>query len=345
MKVHCPITGLSYEVFSEVEDLHASAPHPVLYSACKVLNASFLPTFAAQSLSSENTHLLGMAYLLKLPIVSVPSLESDAHQKLHTFWLTHMEKLAQLATTLEGKELGKHYPRVRVSTDNLANLKHWLEDLDVMWKSRSTPISEAAKKLNSQSHISIQISPTRNTDAQKEIEALILKGLRGSMLTRKETAKFPEVITKWVMNVAPFPTAKLTLLDGKKTTISEHWQHMMELAFSKDGALDLLCENVTPGDLEELLEHCYENIPVEIGTMASLLWKKLEAVKAELEEFKASGTLPTKTAKTPKIPSFKGTNEELLALLIDDEKEVTFTKPATDTGLSLKEKLALKLKK
>jgi len=274
---------------------------------------------------------------------------SDAHETLHSFWLKHMERLARLATTLEGKPAPKRQTQIRVSLDNLSNLAAWIEEIEISWSLRSAPITDAVRKLNSQAWNSVQISPAqaqaRDTERQQEIETLILKGLRGSLLTRKESSKYPETITKWVMNVAPFPTAKIQLPDGRKTTISEHWAHIMELAFSKDGALDLICENINAGDLEELLEHCYDQIPVEIGIMATLLWRKLEEVKTNLETYRNSGVMPANgTPKAPKIPSFKGTSEELLALLIDDAEPVpTAPKTADPSGLTLQQKLALKL--
>ncbi|MNZ58795.1 hypothetical protein D3C78_768110 [compost metagenome] len=347
MKVHCPVSGLSFEVAFPAWG-HATYPHPMLSCSAQTLNQDFLELLFAQQLSSELTHLLGLSYLLKLPLVSLTPMPSDAHQTLHTFWLKYMERLARLATTLEGKPAPKRHTQIRVSLDNLSHLGAWIEELEVSWSLRSAPITDAAKKLNSQAWNSVQLSPSRDTERQQEIDALILKGLRGSLLTRKEASKYPETITKWVMNIAPFPTAKIQLPDGRKTTISEHWAHIMELAFSKDGALDLICENINAGDLEELLEHCYENIPVEIGTFATLLWRKLEEVKTNLESYRANGTMPAGQTKAPKIPSFKGTSEELLALLVDDPAEVTsIPAPKTDdsSGLTLQQKLALKLRK
>lgn len=342
MKVHCPVSGLSFSTDFPHWG-HATYPHPMLSCSAQVLNADYLELFSAQQLSSELTHLLGLAYLLKLPLVSLTPMPSDAHETLHTFWLKHMERLARLATTLEGKPAPKRQTKIRVSLDNLNNLGAWIEEIEVSWSLRSAPITDAVRKLNSQAWNSVQISPARDSDRQQEIEALIMKGLRGSMLTRKEASKYPETITKWVMNVAPFPTAKIQLPDGRKTTISEHWQHILELAFSKDGALDLICENINAGDLEELLEHCYDQIPVETGTMTSLLWRKLEEVKTNLENYRNSGVMPS-SPKAPKIPSFKGTSEELLALLIDDAEPVPQApKVADPSGLTLQQKLALKL--
>lgn len=345
MKVHCPVSGLSFSTdFPQWG--HATYPHPMLSCSTATLNQDYLELFAAQTLSSELTHLLGLAYLLKLPVVSVPSFGADSHSKLHSFWLKHMERLAKLATALEGRPAPKKKTTIRVCEDNLEHLGAWVEELEISWSLRSAPISDAARKINSAAWTSVQLSPSRDTDRQKEIESLILKGLRGSMLTRKESAKFPETITKWVMNVAPFPTAKIQLPDGRKVTISEHWQHIMELAFSKTGALDLLCENINAGDLEELIEHCYDQIPVEIGTMASLLWKKLEEVKENLENYRANGVTGAglATPKAPKIPAFKGTSEELLALLIDGPDEAPAPAAPKETGgLTLQQKLALKL--
>lgn len=345
MKVHCPISGISFDVpFPELG--HATYPHPMLSMSAKDLTATYLETHMAQFMESELTHLLGLAYICKLPIVSLPSLESDSHVKLHAFWLKNMERLARLANSLEGSQAQKGMPKVRVSTDNLSNLEHWITDINSAWAARSMPISEQARKLNSQGHKSIIIESrdtSRNPSMydKEEIDSLILRGLKGSPLNKKETKAFPELITKWVMNVAPFPTAKVRTPSGKLTTISQHWKDILETAFSKDGALDLLCEDVNVGDLEEILEHCYENIPIQCGTIASLLWKKLEDVKSILEDFR-SPMVPQ--PKPVKLPAFKGTTDDLLSLLEDTPSEKVET-PSNMTGLSLQEKLALKLRK
>ena len=344
MKVYCPISGVSFTVDFPT-DGHATYPHPMLSMPAKQLTETFLGAWVKLQTTSELTHLLGLAYICKLPIVALPKLPSDAHETMQPFWAKNMERLAKLACSLEGKALTGKIPRVNVSADNLVFLEHWVSDLTAFWSARSQPITDAARKINSANSTSVVTSPTKGSMTQEEIDSLIIRGLKGSPLTNKESQKYPELITRWVTNIAPFPVAKVTLPSGKKTTITQHWQHIMETAFSKSGALDLLCEDVNLGDLEELLEHCYENIPIQTGLMASLVWKKLEEVKSVLEEFRG-GSVPTaghSTPKTPKINQFKGNSDELLALISDETPTAPVTE-AQSTGLTLQQKLALKLK-
>lgn len=339
MKIHCPISGVSYEVSFPAAG-HATAPHPMLSLPVKELNETFLPTWAAGSMSSELQHLLALSYLCKLPVTAIHAFGRTSHAELTTFWGKNMEAVARLATSLENRAT-KGLPTLTLSADTIGCLSGWIEALTTAQACRSMPTSDLARKLNSQNwkaEVSILVGGKVNSGAdQKEIDSLILRGLRGSPLSRSESGKYPTYITNWIANAAPFPTAKVELPSGKKVTLSEHWRHILEIAFSKDGALDLLCEDVNAGDLEEILEHCYNELPAD-GLMSSLVWKKLEAVRDVLEEFKTS----TRPVKPEKVALYSGTDSDLAALL---GEETPVSKPTQDTGLTLLQKLAAKIKK
>lgn len=338
MKIHCPISGVSYEVSFPVAG-HATSPHPMLSLSVKELNETFLPVWAAGSMSSELQHLLALSYLCKLPVDRMDAFSKKDSVELSSFWAAHMETIARLATSLENRPQNK-LPRLAVGWESIPALKGWVESLSIAQANRAMPISDEARKLNSaawKGEVTVLMGGKVSAGMdQKEIDSLILRGLRGSPLSRTEAAKYPQLITRWIENAAPFPTAKVALPSGKKVTIAEHWRHILEVSFSKDGALDLLCEDVNAGDLEEILEHCYTEIPAN-GIMASLVWDKLEAVKDVLEEFRNS-TTPKKLA----TPKFTGTTDELASLLGAEEPPVQ-TRQAG--GPSLMERLALKIKK
>lgn len=367
MKVSCPLSGLTYEV-SFPHWGTSTAPHPMLSMSAASLTSSFLELHSAQQLSSELTHLLALGYLTKLPLVSFEPFTSKAHETMHSFWLENMERLARIANRLEDKKFHRTLPTIRISQDNLRNLKHWIEDIEGVLAGLSISIdSDKVRKINSASfkaELADKLDSSKSIEfySADEIQELILRGLKGSILTKKEAKAFPTLMADWTRTVAEFPSTKLTLPSGKRTTISSYWHTLVEAAFSKTGLLELLTEDVNIADIEELIEHCYEHVSYDYSVHASSLWAKLEELRNSVQSYKDN---PTGKVRAPKVPTFKGSTADLLALLGETPVETMAPQgpedstvsillgdsPATTTsaphpsGLTLQQRLALKLAK
>lgn len=351
MKVKCPITGIIYTVDSP--NLGKSiAPHPILsqYLYCSDLVSQYLEPWAAGELSPTETHLLGVAFLMKLPLEGTPLLPDLTPAEYLPFWNKYLERLAKLATRLEDKSFDL-LPKIRVTPENFAHLPHWIDDLHTEVSILFSPISERAKKLNRGSYKTAILDSdnaplNRGAYSQQDIEQIILRGMKGSILTPKESKIFPQLVAEWAESVGEFPTSYVTLESGKKLQINELWKDIIIAAFSKDSLNAILQGEATLADADELLEWCYTEIPPG-STQASILFKKLEVVVEVLEEFRA----------TPKPAKFQGTQDELLALIADPSlserrspsgERVTSPSKSPDIfnqddGLTFSQRLAIKV--
>lgn len=363
MKVKCPVSGLTYTVdFPHFGT--STCPHPMLALSASALNETFLELHAAQQLSSELTHLLGLAYLTKLPVVEVPALPANSHETMHAFWLKNLEKLARVCTKLERKTFLRPLPSIRATPETLPHLQHWLQDLEIELGQAAMPISDEARKLNSLAARSGVLTDNSSIHEKDIVESIMLRGLRGAPLKGKEAKRFPELIADWAQEVGEFPHTPVLLPSGKRIPLAQHWHTIITAAFTKDGAGDLLDGDVSTGDIEELIEYCYDQIPA--GSIhATALWEKLTYLQENLEDYKARGSL-----RKIRPAAFKGTTEDLLAalgepvthhkdspcplgtqaksghdateLLLQDFPSTTAS-TTTKTGISLQDRLAMKL--
>ena len=338
MKVTCPISGLTYSVPSGFKGTHKH-PHPLLSESTSVsyLISSYLEPWSEGLLGEEDTHLLGLAFLLKLPIATIPSLPATSCKTLAPFWAKYLERLAKLAARLDGKDF-KQLPKLAVTTETLSNLPHWIDTLYTEVSLAYSPISEEAKKRNNSRYRTA--SEDSGTYSPEEIDSIILRGLKKSPLSAKESRAFPKLIANWACNVGEFPTAFVTLETGKKLVIADLWKDIIEKAFSKEGTLDILGGDVTLADAEELLEYCYCEIPAG-STHATCLFKKLEEVREILEEFRAGGK-----PQVIKAEKFEGSEDDLLALLAGADSGSLLQSQADkslEETLSPSQKLAIKM--
>lgn len=334
MKVTCPISGIAYTVLSAFKG-SCKHPHPIFSETNTVsyLISNYLEPWSEGVMNEEDTHLLGLAFLLKLPVSTIPSLPASACQTLSPFWAKYLERLAKLATKLDGKDF-KKLPKLAITLENLPNLPHWIDTLYTEVSLAYSPISEEAKKRNNSRYRST--TEEQGTYSPEEIDSIILRGLKKSPLSAKESRTFPKLIANWACNVGAFPTAYVKTEDGRKIVIAELWKDIIEKAFSKDGIMEVLSGDVTLADAEELLEYCYCEIPAG-STHASFLFKKLEEVREVLEEFRSEGR-----PQVVKAEVFKGSEDDLLALLAGESNQ---TKPNQAEGetLSPSQKLAIKM--
>lgn len=356
MKVTCPISGIPYMVSLPIKGTSIH-PHPILSQSISAsqLSRTYLEAWSAGTLSTEEIHLLGVALVLKLPVEGTPEFPKSPAECYLPFWSKYLERLAKLAIKLEGKETTL-LPKLRITPDSLPHLPHWIDTLHTEVSVLFSPISEEAKKRNRDSYrtflISSDSASAKGTYDQADIDSIITRGLKGSLLKGKESKDFPHLMAVWASNVGQFPTAYVTLEDGRKLTIDKHWRDIIAKTFMKDGIYEVLGGDITLADVDELLEYCYDEIPV--GTLhASCLFKKLEEVREVLEEFRGGGAKPARQ----RFEKYKGDENELLLLLQDSPTEsgsgsgearpIQKSPPAqtspSEPQLSITQKLAIKL--
>lgn len=304
MKVICPISGIVTSLTIPVRG-HAIHPHPMLSSSikCAKLNEWYLESWAKGDLPETETHLLGCAYLLKLPLDSIGlgELDPSTLSKWDRFWSANLEKLAKLASKLEGKDSTfKYLPKLAVTHETLAVLPEWIKDLEMAMLATSAPISDKAKQLNRESYKANTESVNNPSKylAEDQIEQVVRRALTGSPLSNNEAKALPVILSDWALKVTEFPDAT-----------KMRWQRIVQLIFDADYINKILMSDIKLDQVKALEQHLLVNTPPHaVGTYhSSILMARLKMVIPVFEDF------------SPEISYRKmGSRDDLLAALDGD---------------------------
>lgn len=333
MKVTCPISGIKYTINNPVRG-HAIHPHPMLSSTISLqqLTEWYYVAWATGDLPAVETHLLGCAMLVRLPIKSIglPVMDEAKLEKWDKFWAANLEKLSRLAVRLDKKETSlKNLPQLVVDSDSLALLPEWLQDLESAINYNSAPVSEKAKELNRGSYKHLVESGASGAvkllDAD-ELDALILRAMRGSPLSNNESKALPVIVSDWARKVTDFPDHSKML-----------FQRIIQTIFDKDAINLVLMSNIKLEQVKALETHLQLNTPAHaVGTKHSTI------LMERLAEF-----IPVFEMFSPEISSRRNIDDSdmMTALSGDAPRKVTTqaTAPRKVTGESLQAKLQARL--
>lgn len=337
MKVTCPISGVITVLTTPIRG-HATHAHAMLSASikCAKLAEWYLEPWAKGDLPATETHLLGCAYLLKLPLasISIAPLSEDTLAKWDKFWSANMEKLAKLAMRLEGKEVNyKYLPKLAVTMDTISALPDWIADLEFAINASSAPISDKAKELNRASYKAGTESANNPSKylAEDQIEQVVRRALNGSLLTSNESKALPVILSDWALKVTEFP---------------EHtkmrWQRIIQVIFNTDYINQILMSDIKLEQVKALEEHLILNTPMHaVGTShSSILMDRLSKVIPVFEDF------------SPAISARKKGNADNVLELLGDDSAVTQQRAsaasvtvnaATNKPMTLTERLALRM--
>lgn len=306
MKVTCPISGIKYALANPLRG-HAVHTHPMLSPTVKATQLAewYLEDWAKGDLADDLTHLLGMSFVLKLPVESVAlsAVDSLELESLAKFWAVNLEGVSKLALKLDGRNKEfKRLPRFAVRTDTLDALPDWLEQLKTEMAIASNPISEKAKELNRESYkVGTEISARTISQYLEpdQIDGIVLRALRNSPLAKSESKALPVILADWANKVTDFPHGNTT-----------RWQKVIQVIFDPDYINLILMSDIRVEQVKQIEEHLQLNMPAHaVGTShCELLMKRIDAVIPVLEDF------------NPMVSARKKTNEDaLLASLFGDE--------------------------
>lgn len=303
MKVTCPISGIITTLTTPTRG-SVKSPHPMLSAniKCAKLADWYLEPWAKGELPQVETHLLGCAYLLKLPIntIALEPLEETTLAKWDRFWSSNMEKLAKLALRLEGKEVNyKYLPKLTVTMDTLGALPDWVSELEFAINLSAMPISDKARELNRASYkagTEVANNPSRYL-AEDQIEQVVRRALNGSLLSNNESKALPVILSDWALKVTEFP---------------EHtkmrWQRIIQTIFHQDYINQILMSDIKLEQVKALEEHLQLNTPAHaIGTShISILMDRLHKVIPVFEDFSPVISARKKTGQDDLIAALDG---------------------------------------
>ena len=275
MKLICPYTAVSYK--TSVGYGHGQVPHPIFGLPAGELVGQNLDAFIINKLTPEELHLLGCALLAKLPVIWDTALDRET---CIPKWKAHIERLA--ATVLRYVDRGADdLPEYRIckATANLTNLNVYI-----------SAVNEAISSHQPWGTVDPLDPYTSSSYLRDEAEEMILKLLRNVSNKANATKELPDLMADWASDVGNFPDTKVILLGNRVTTLKLHWKFIIKRLFESKSPIEILSDNITVGDIAELIEQCEGHI--DIGSIHSLaLFKKLRQAQSILDEFSSPARL------------------------------------------------------
>lgn len=153
-----------------------------------------------------------------------------------------MSKSTILSLSLPQYVMGK-------DTRDLSNSYYWIK----IWNSAYQEWQDGIRE-----HINDQESYRRELALEKLIKS-----------SHKRIEDYPRILANWARVAGNFPT-HLTLVGSKQIELSEYWESII-IKCSKEEAII----NIPQADIEELIEHCVDNIVHEGSIHAMALMKHL----------------------------------------------------------------------
>ena len=310
----------------------------MLYITTDELISTLYPLHKNGLLDSDTIHVFATALLCKLPHDTQPVLAINNTALFHDFWLAHIPRIVSLVTRLDGKSFSG-LPKLNITVETLSNLPYWIDDLHSALKAASIPISEEAKRLNRESYKSAFLNeklalgevPIASLSVDEK-ESLITRAIRGSVLSPKEQAAFPQLIADWADKETQFPLTTVRLKNGNRTTTKAVWQTIITKSIKAGNSyLDLISSEFGIEDIQDLESHLLCGLGSSSNKSKFLFGKLAEAIEV-ISEF----TLPI-------VPVQVSTR------LVESQERYEIStgtvQAPTDRVLSSKEKLAIKLAK
>lgn len=348
MHIRCPISGVVSVLFDKVTAT-ITAPHPMLSISTTELLSEIYPAYKNGLLTPDTIHVFGISLIQKLPIEGTISLVTSNTEQYQPFWESQIPKLIPLCRRLDGRGF-KNLPTIRVTIESLPHLPYWIDELHDALTYASLPISEEARRLNREAYKSSFLNEKLNLGevpvtswSEEEKDSLILRAIRGSVLTTKEQLAFPQLIADWADKETKFPLTSIRLKDGKKTTQKSIWQNIITKSIRAGSSyLDLISGEFTLDDIQDLEAHLLCGLRGS-SIQSKFLFEKLKEATEILEEFTGAGkgnaTQLNATITSSELPKTENFHHR-------EPSELYQMNPETGEkvrNLSLKEKLAIKL--
>lgn len=298
MKVICSLSSIEYTVEHFPASLSSrEVSHPIFSIPQKKL-LSYLGKWAASELTPTDSYLLFLAILnssdlveFRVPAIRTPNTDSIVAQS--------MEHLAKCVSRLNAvTNPAVSFPRYVISPDTktLSNVKHWIENWNKSYQDFKDGYSkqEDSRKLI-----------TRETALERLIKNPHLP-----------VSSYASKIAEWASVAGSFPTYNtISPFTGLRISMSDYWKDIIYKVSREESIF-----SVPQVDIEDLLEHCEQNI--SIGTIYSnALFKVLRHAIEKQKNFLGLGDMDLSRGKYQILSVDDSTESANFKALIDSAPE------------------------
>lgn len=234
MKVYCPISGIAYTTNFGIGSF--TKAHPTLGLTIPQLEQVSKTQLIERSKNNQtvtwkvNTHLLLLSWFLKLPGIQVQT-TIDLESNLHVL-IAHQEQLLKTVAQVNSTKHKINFPGIIVSNENPLHIQlpNWLDAFQECIRLSTVAISE-----------------TNRVRTARELDEALDKVT--NIFLPHSAKKNAKLVASWAVAAGGFPKS-----------VSYLWHDIILYLFQGNDA-KLSDLNVTQADIDELIEHCEENIP------------------------------------------------------------------------------------
>ena len=271
MKVYCPISGIAYTTNFGIGSF--TQAHPTLGLSIEELTKITEQQLINRSKNNDkvtqqvNTHLVLLSWFLKLPGIQVQT-TIDLQTNLHVL-IANQEQLIKTVAQVNATKHKINYPGIIVSNDNPlhAQLKNWLEAFNECIRLSTVAINE-----------------TKRARTARELDEALDKVT--NIFLPHSSKKNAGLVADWAAVSGNFPHSVKSL-----------WKDIIFHLF-KGNDKELAALAVTQADIDELIEHCEDNIP-HGSYHAHELMSKLRETMSIIE--KQTGLSSSTTVKSEEV--------------------------------------------
>lgn len=275
MKILCSYSSLTFTCDYFPAYLHnREACHPIFAIPQRKL-LPYLSKWAANELTPTDSYLLFLAVLNSSDLVEFRS-PAKRTENTNAIIAQNMEALFKTVIKLNTvSNPAVVFPRYVVSTETagLDNVRYWIEN----W-------ADAYRQFQNGYHSAHESA--KLIHREQALERLIKN-------PHKPISAYSAQIADWAALAGSFPTFTLiSPLTNKETTCAEYWKTIISKAAS-----ELSIYSLPRKDIEELLQHCEENISInEMGSIYShALFKILRKALERQKNFLGFGDIDAKS--------------------------------------------------
>lgn len=238
MKATCAYSGISFicEHFPATVS-NKELVHPIFYLKQQKL-LECLQLWATGSLNEIDSYLLFLALLHSTEQVEW-RLPVERTQRTNQLVANNLEKLALLCPSIEQvKNRAEVLPTFTVSSDsrNLDNIQDWL----LVWQQALADYKTGYRT-------------TSSVQQQRDSESYLHRVLKDSS---KDITSYSRALANWADLAGNFPRFLTVTPSGSKVPLNIYWGELIVRACLEDALF-----TISQKDLEELIEHCEQEIP------------------------------------------------------------------------------------
>lgn len=240
MKILCAYSSIEFTCEHFPGSLHSRESYHPIFSVPQKKLLAYLGKWSAGELTSIDSYLLFLALLrssdlveFRVPAIRTPDTDSIIALNMESL----CKSLARLNTVHSPSTIFSHYV-ISPDTRTLENVKYWIEN----WQDNHRDFLDGYVDTNTAAKLRVR---------EAALERLIKN-------PHKPISAYSSQISDWAAIAGSFPSFQLVNpLTKLSSTCADYWKDLI-IKCSKEESIFAIRRR----DLEELLEHCEEHIPI-----------------------------------------------------------------------------------